>query len=268
MPPRTAWLTVLFNAKNIGMATRLIFPKAWREHLKRVPYSVRLVRFLRYLIDPQQRSIVKLQNNSQSKLLQPSAVTFLNRYPELFNFARTALKEVKHPRILSYGCSTGEEVFSLKSYFPEGEIKGIDINPYSIRQAGLQLAKLPLPNISFALANSPAGEPTEYYDAIFCLAVLRHGALDETMPECCDAYIKFGDVAELVAELARCLRPGGLIAIKHSHFRFLDFPVAVQFEAVWAETKRPGAKSLLYGVDDKILDVPPYYDAVFRKRRD
>jgi SAM-dependent methyltransferase len=256
----------LFNAKNLKMATRLIFSKSWRKRLKRVPYLAKLVRLLRYLIDPQQRSISKLQNNPQSKLLQPSAVTFPNRYPEIFGFVKASLKKIEHPQILSYGCSTGEEVFSLKHYFPDGEIKGIDINPYSIGQARARLAKAPTPSITFSMANSPSGELTEHYDAIFCLAVLRHGTLDATMPESCDAYIKFSDVAELVADLSRCLKPGGLIAIQHSHFRFVDFPIASKFEAVLAEKKRANFKSPLYGSDNQRLDVPPYCDVVFRKR--
>jgi SAM-dependent methyltransferase len=267
MPRRTRWQTVLFNAKFRGMATRLIFSKTWRKRLKRLPFSVRLVRLIRYLIDPQERSIVELQKTPQSKLLQPSAVTYSDRYPELFRFVQAELKEFKHPRILSYGCSTGEEVFSLKGYLPGAAIKGIEINPYSIQQGQKRLAKMPTPDITFALADSPAREPTGHYDAIFCLAVLRHGELDATMPERCDAYIKFNDVAELVADLARCLKQGGLMAIKHSHFRFVDFPVASQFEVVWAETQRPGFKSPLYGSDNKRLNVPPYCDAVFRKRR-
>ena len=42
-----------------------------------------------------------------------------NRYPEIFAAAAAAAR-----RILSFGCSTGEECVSLAEYFPKAEIIG------------------------------------------------------------------------------------------------------------------------------------------------
>ena len=53
--------------------------------------------------------------------------TALNRYPEIFACAANAAPDTR--RILSFGCSTGEECVTLASYFPAAQIVGTDINP-------------------------------------------------------------------------------------------------------------------------------------------
>jgi trans-aconitate methyltransferase len=56
--------------------------------------------------------------------------TALNRYPEVF-----AAPAPDARRILSFGCSTGEECVTLAEYFPKAEIVGADINPVILLQA-------------------------------------------------------------------------------------------------------------------------------------
>ena len=55
-----------------------------------------------------------------------SSRTTLDRYPELFRAASQQMPDAT--RILSYGCSTGEECATLTRYFPAAEIVGTDIN--------------------------------------------------------------------------------------------------------------------------------------------
>ena len=47
---------------------------------------------------------------------QPANHTWSNRYPDLFSDAAKAIADPV--RILSYGCSTGEECWTLRHYFP------------------------------------------------------------------------------------------------------------------------------------------------------
>src|SRR5882724_9636400 len=63
---------------------------------------------------------------------QPYNHTLLNRYPWLFQFARESLGDTADLRVLSFGCSLGEEVFALRKYFPAAAIKGIDIDRRNI----------------------------------------------------------------------------------------------------------------------------------------
>ena len=59
--------------------------------------------------------------------------TSLDRYPEIFAAAVAAVPEAR--RILSFGCSTGEECVTLASYFPGALIVGTDINPLNLLKA-------------------------------------------------------------------------------------------------------------------------------------
>ena len=42
----------------------------------------------------------------------------------------------------------------------------------------------------------------------------------------CDHLIRFEDFARAVADFERCLKPGGLLIIRHSNFRLRDAPMA------------------------------------------
>jgi hypothetical protein len=61
---------------------------------------------------------------------QISAKTAFNRYPQIFAGAAHAAPNAR--RILSFGCSTGEECATLKMYFPQAKVVGADLNPVSL----------------------------------------------------------------------------------------------------------------------------------------
>jgi len=193
---------------------------------------------------------------------QPFRCTGDNRYPRIFAFVQSELGEDCAGRILSFGCSTGEEVFTLRRYFPRAAIKGIDINANNIaicrRRAPPDDAGL-----AFDKASSTVREPDGAYDAIFCMAVLRHGGLKGDRPYC-TPLLDFADFARAIADAHRCLRPGGLLAVRHSNFRVCDAPAAAGFEAVFSgAVDAPGP---LYGPDNALLPETLYRDCVFRKR--
>jgi len=68
------------------------------------------------------------------KQYQLSTFTFENRYPWVFEMVSQLLSDLSAPKILSFGCSTGEEVASLHQYFKQATIIGVDINPWCIHQ--------------------------------------------------------------------------------------------------------------------------------------
>jgi SAM-dependent methyltransferase len=251
------------------LMTMSLISNRWRKSLKKVPLAVPLVRLaksFRAWLDPQQRGFNALKGDPDSRLLQPSAVTKADRYPALFAYVRQQLLNVQSPHILSYGCSSGEEVFSLRKYIPHGILKGIDINPASIKICQKKLSKMAMPNVEFDCLASPAMELSEKYDAIFCLAVLRHGALQGPRPDRCDAHIRFEDVAALVRDLARCVKPGGFLVLQNCHFRFGDMPMAAQFDVVFRDPEEQHSNELFYGPDNVRLEGPPYRDVIFQKR--
>ncbi|KQN21218.1 hypothetical protein ASE86_14685 [Sphingomonas sp. Leaf33] len=234
-----------------------------RDRLKRVHALAAAVRFVRALATP----IGRGQLRAGSGLLQPAILTGMDRHPQLFALLQALLAGRTHPRLLSFGCSTGEEAFTLAHYFPHAAIDAIDANPACIaearRAARSREHREVADRIRFLCATSPdAG--TDNYDAVLCLSVLRHGALDVERPERCTALMPFARFAETVAALDRCLRPGGVLLLWGCNFRFCDTTIAVGYHAVPSPAKRPQTGPF-YGADDRLLPVDSYADFVFVK---
>jgi hypothetical protein len=120
--------------------------------------------------------------------------------------------------------------------------------------------------MTFAVAGSTAGEADSSYDAIFAMAVFRHGDLNVVPPPLKSSHrIRFADFEESVVDLARVLKPGGLLAIQNAMFRFCDTRVAQNFAAVFSVKRDEPAP--LYGPDDCLSLEAEYTDVVFRKVR-
>lgn len=220
----------------------------------------------RFVRDPIYRRIKLLAWFERPGLFQPFGTTHEDRYPRIFAGVRDLLGGRTGLRILSFGCATGEEVFTLRRYFPDADTKGVDINADSIGAARRRLAAEPDPRIEFAEGSSAVAEAPASYDAIFCMAVLRDGRLGSAPPRC-DHLLRFADFERIVEEFARALKPGGLLAIRHSNFRFSDAPVARDFETVLSVPFQSGARSTpLYGPDNRLIPDAVYEDCAFAKR--
>lgn len=224
----------------------------------------RVLRALRRLVtDPAYRGEWRARLKPARGAFQPFGATRPDRYPVIFRRAAQLLPA--GARLLSFGCSTGEEAFALRTYFPNADIKGVDINPANIAVAARRLARAPDPRIVFAVADSTAQETDASYDAIFCMAVLRHGDLTRPDVERCDPLLDFADFARATADFARCLKPGGLLVLRHSNFRFADAPASAGFE-VAARVPVRGALTPLFGPDNRRLPGAVYDETIFRKR--
>lgn len=239
----------------------------WKAGLRKVPGLVPLVRLCRIAVSPAYRSEWRLMRARPDNLFQPYARTVFDRYPRIFSFVRDCVPDSAAIRILSFGCSTGEEVFSLRRYFPQAEIVGIDINSHNIEVCCKKLGRDRDSRIRFALASSAEDELEASYDAVFCMSVLRHGKLGVSHPETCSDLIRFADFEKTVTSLCRCIKPGGYLAIRGSNFRFSDIAAASEFDAVYRVNEaEPRTDTPLYGPDNKRLRGTIYNDVIFCKR--
>lgn len=224
----------------------------------------RPLRWLRDRITPEGRMLRELAVKHGSALLQPAPVTWRDRHPEFFTLAQRKLANIAAPRILSYGCSTGEEVFTLARYIPHARIDGLDINPRSIGIAQRAVEAGDVDRIHFACASAPP-EDVAIYDAIFCLSVLRHGRLDHEQIEDCSHILPFSRFAEVIEALDRTLKPGGLLFLWGSNFRFADTETAKNYSHIPTPDK-PAQPGLFYGPDNLRLAIKSTQEFLFEKR--
>jgi SAM-dependent methyltransferase len=199
---------------------------------------------------------------------QPYSYTRPDRYPWLFEFAATRLAGRQPLSILSFGCSRGDEVFSLRRYFPTAALKGIDVNPRNIARCLARLQAAPCPNTTFAVGASTAGEATSSYDAIFCLAVLVNGDLSTSGAQRCDPVLEFERFDRQVADFARCLKPGGLLVLHTTNFRFCDTAVAGDFTVVLEAEPAELAPDVLFDRNNRLMpgERQRYRAVAFQKR--
>jgi SAM-dependent methyltransferase len=229
---------------------------------------IRAIRKLwRLAVDRPYRNVMWLHLLRPKGAFQPFNDTRADRYPQIFSFVRSELGNDGEVKILSYGCSTGDEVFSLRDYFPRAVIKGIDVNPGNIAFCNRRLKRAPDTAISFETANSTMAEPAALYEVIFCMAVLRHGSLGLPGVTRCDHLIRFEHFAEAVQDFKRCLKPGGLLVIRHSNFRLCDTPAGAAFETI-LRVKLPDTakKTPIFSPDNELMKGAEYPDTVFRKK--
>lgn len=204
-----------------------------------------------------------------ANLFQPWNDTCVDRYPELFAFIGQELAGREDAWVLSFGCSTGEEVFSLRRYLPSAHLKGVDISRANVAECRQRLRDLDDARIEFARAGSAQDEPESRYDAVLCMAVFRHGsAADLEIGGSCAHLIRFDAFAETVTDLSRCLRPGGLLVIEHTNFRFTDTQASRSFDVVLRRRRTTeDARTPIFGEDNRRTEGPDEVGVVFRKRR-
>ena len=192
-------------------------------------------------------------------LLQPSGMTMFDRYPSIFTAVQSLLVNSSDIKLLSFGCSSGEEVHSLRGYFPTAFIRGTDID--ARRVASCRQQQNACPSLTeFDVANSAANEPPQYYHAVFALAVLRHGDLKGAPSESTPIF-RFDQFDAHVGWLTSCLRTGGYLVVRHCNFRVEDCSAANILETI---AYRPRS-SPVYGQDNLKLINPGPEAVIFRK---
>lgn len=184
---------------------------------------------VKFCMDASWRSVVWLLLFRSRLLHQSEALTWMDRYPAIFSACRDYFAGQPDLRILSYGCATGEEVLTLRKYFPHAFIVGVEINRHSLRQC----RQLKVDDrIAFMEPNFTRVAEAGPFDAIFCMAVLQRtpdlveekGIVDLT------PIYPFEKFDRKVTELDSWLKSRGLLAIYNSQYLFSDASVSAKYE--------------------------------------
>jgi len=137
---------------------------------------------------------------SNPDYLQASHMTKEERFPLIFDSAKKLQPNAK--RILSFGCSTGEECQALAKRFDSTvEIVGLDIDHYSVQTAR---KKNKLPNLYFTDELGCTGK----YDLVTALMVFF--CMEEPIPK--DRFVN------CLKKIDRHLNDGGVLMIYTSDY--------------------------------------------------
>lgn len=193
---------------------------------------------------------------------QFSNFTEYNRYPDLFKMAKLHVYDLDKPKILSFGCSTGEEVLSIEAYMPQASIVGVDINKWCLKMAKKKTTSL---NIHFLHSLSSEFDEMGDFDVIFCLAVFQHpdNRHNRFLKESAYRFDKFENQLLL---LDKKLKSGGLLIIDHTDFNFLETQLMYQYVVVPNEGNLKRRKRPLFNKSGlKVSDAQTLF-RVFQKK--
>jgi len=198
-------------------------------------------------------------------MAQRSTFTCANRYPGIFATVKALLTNGTNPesdfstlRILSFGCSRGSEIQSLRAYFPMATIFGCDVNLEALAEAKVNL--LGDDGALFFLSTPENIKAFGPYDLIFAMSVLCRYP-ESTRCNTLDGLFSFGEFEEQVSILSECLGDGGVLCIYNSNYFFTDLAVSQFFRPIRSQLiatngfvdkfSRSGARiSTLSRVDD------------------
>lgn len=160
---------------------------------------------------------------------QDKTNTGINRYPEIFKFCFDINPNPFN--ILSYGCSSGEEVETLAMFFGTSNIYGVDINEDMINQTRLKFKYINRIKTSKEIIKEVK------YDFIFCMSVLCRWPDTEKIEDCSNTY-NFEKFNTTLNDLDKQLMIGGYLVIYNSNFIFDNSDVSDNYISVgnWKES--------------------------------
>jgi hypothetical protein len=164
--------------------------------------------------------------------------------------AATAAPDAR--RILSFGCSTGEECASLAQYFPKAENVGAEINVLSL----LKAMKKRSDRIRFVYSSDRILSRLGGFDVVFCMAVLRAPKKQQRL-----GNYPFEVFEERALFLESLARPGGLFVIHNSMYRFSDTAHRGSYDRIPVAAKHDKGVFLPDGVTEVEPDI-----CLWRKR--
>jgi len=160
----------------------------------------------------------------------------VNRYPAVFQglkqLLQTELIAKVTPRtdqedptnssaplkLLSFGCSDGSELHSLRMYFPDAIIHGVDIDAELIARNTMNNTD---PSIEFF--NGTEFLQAGGYDAVLAMSVLcRQQTKNDHLP-----YANYVDTVSLLDSL---VKPGGYLVIYNADYPFTEYPYSFRFK--------------------------------------
>jgi hypothetical protein len=191
--------------------------------------------------------------------------TAKDRYPELFGECKKYFLDIQSnpsPKLLSFGCSTGEEVFTLGEYMPFASIIGVDINQWCINRCEKKNVHQ---KYFFYNRNSKKFDNLNDLDAIFCMAVLQRTENRTSANNSRAIEYTFSKFDSEVLVLHHKLKVGGLFIIDEADFSFLDTQCAGNYEPLQFQNNQILKKRPLFDKNNVKISETQFYYRIFLK---
>lgn len=158
-------------------------------------------------------------------MLQKKTSTAPNRYPGIFRTVQSHIREThgpdllgRHLKVLSFGCSMGMEVFSVRAYFPDSQIFACDRDPAALKIASKSLKNDPC---HLFLSTPESISENGPYDLIFAMSVFCQYPDSKKTDQLTSIY-PFSLFEKLAGNLDENLKPGGMFCLINSNYLFRD----------------------------------------------
>jgi hypothetical protein len=217
----------------------------------------------RFVVSPRIRSQVLTGLHYKDQHLQLETYSCDDRYPVLFEQCRQYFMGRSSLKILSFGCSTGEEVFTLARYLPEAKVVGVDINPWCLKQC---TRKNHSGQLSFFHSRSQEFADSTGFDAIFCMAVFQRTEHRTENAQPGDTGFTFARFEGEVAMLDRKLKPGGLLFLDECDFSFEQTAAAARYRPAELDGNRALRQRPLFDRENRLIAKESYALRCFIKQ--
>ncbi|WP_318505168.1 class I SAM-dependent methyltransferase [Bacillus sp. T3] len=217
----------------------------------------------RALVDKDHRFILLMQLFNYKNVHQTTPLTYMDRYPTIFSACQEYFDGKENLKILSYGCSTGEEVLTLRKYFPNAQIIGADINKRSLEKCRM----LPVDEkISFIYSTANEIKKHGKFDAIFCMAVLQRkpNEIDAKGITNLKKIYPFEKFEKQIIELDELVNPQGLLVVHFTQYSFLDTEVASKYNTL-GDYNQNDYRAPVFDKNSRLINNPPLQKSIFIK---
>jgi SAM-dependent methyltransferase len=204
---------------------------------------------------------------SLTTLHQDHRATGYNRYPRICSRVAEVATTIKSSprRILSFGCSTGDEPKTLSElYFPGDHIVGVDISKDAIEQA--RKGNFYPDRIEYHQVSSTTFDCIGKFDIIFAMAVLCRWPESQGMTDISGIY-PFERFDQAVRSLDALLNCSGLLVIANSNFSFTLSSVSNHYEMVGINIEASGFVERFDECNQRIEGAIPA-DCIYKKLRE
>lgn len=193
--------------------------------------------------------------------------TEYDRYPKIFTICEeysAGLNPSKELKILSFGCSTGEECMSIRKYFPSAKIFGVDIDKSTLDSCNKRNKD---PNISFMYSNFQNIKKEGPFDMIFCMSVLCRWPDTKYLRNITNIY-NFLEFQNTIEEIDKVLVKNGLLVVYNSNFIFSDTSIYSKYQVLYDPQIVESGFVYKFDKNNNRVKESQYKECIFIKKRE